>query len=172
MTPVSHKPVRSLAVLDDGDTRTLLKVAFATSDRKNVDQHFGSAQSFVIFGIDLDQARLLSVTEFGEQPATESTAGEQATDGSEDKLADKLELLKDCIAVYCRACGASAVRQLISAGIQPVKVTEGMAIADLIAGLQQELRDGPSTWLAKAMGRGTMAGRSRFDAIEAEGWTD
>ena len=154
--------VRRLQVVDEGDSNTLLKVAFATADRETVDQHFGSAKSFVIYGINFDEAKLLSVTEFG--------ALNQ--DGNEDKLAEKLELLVDCIAVYCRACGASAVRQLLSAGVQPVKVSEGMVIEELLDALQQELRQGPSAWLAKAIKKQSGMIDGRFDAMESEGWLD
>lgn len=153
---------RCLQVLDDADDSTLLKVAFATSDRLTVNQHFGSAVSFVVYGVDQSEARLLAVTEFGELDQ----------DGNEDKLAAKLDMLKDCIAVYCRACGASAVRQLMTIGVQPVKVSEGAVICELIHALQQELREGPSAWLAKAIRRNNSPDTGRFDAMEAEGWLD
>lgn len=153
---------RQLRVLDDEGADALFKVAFATSDRKTVNQHFGSAKSFAIYGVSPDDARLLTVTEFGDL----------AQDGSEDKLAIKLEMLRECIAVYCRACGASAVRQLMALGVQPVKVSEGAQIKDLISALQQELIEGPSNWLAKAIKRNQAADTSRFDAMESEGWLD
>ncbi len=152
---------RQLRVLDDGDDNAMLRVAFATSDRKVINQHFGSASSFAIYGVNPDDARLLTVIEFGDLTH------------DEDKLAAKLELLKDCIAVYCRACGASAVRQLLTQGIQPVKVSEGATIEEMISALQDELRSGPSSWLAKALQRsgvGSMMGR--FDAMESEGWIE
>ncbi|TNE76735.1 MAG: nitrogen fixation protein NifX [Gammaproteobacteria bacterium] len=153
---------RQLQVIDDIDDSTLLKVAFATSDRLTVDQHFGSASSFVIYGVDADQEQLLTAIEFGDLDQ----------DGNEDKLAVKLEVLQGCIAVYCRACGASALRQLMSVGVQPVKVSEGAVICELIRALQQELREGPSTWLAKAIRRNGPTDNDRFDAMEAEGWLD
>lgn len=153
---------RRLRVLDDQDDSTLLKVAFATSDRVNVDQHFGSAASFAIYGVNMDEARLFNVVEFGAL----------AQDGNEDKLASKLELLEGCIAVYCRACGASALRQLLAIGVQPVKVPEGATIAQMLAALQQEMREGPSSWLAKAIRRSQRSLGGRFDAMEMEGWGD
>ena len=153
---------RQLQVLDDNQTDTLMKVAFATSDRESVDQHFGSASSFVIYGVDVSHAQVLAVCEFGQL----------AQDGNEDKLATKLDLLEDCIAVYCRACGASAVRQLLARGVQPVKVTEGALIKDLIEALQRELQEGPSAWLAKAIKHTQGADDARFDDMEAEGWGD
>lgn len=153
-------PTRQLRVLDDGQSDTMMKVAFASSDRKVVDQHFGSACSFVIYGVDLERTQLLTVSEFAEL----------SVDDTEDKLSAKLALLEGCIAVYCRACGASAVRQLIELGIQPVKVSEGALIQELIQNLQQELNEGPSSWLAKALQRSKTMGDAPFDSTEAEGW--
>ncbi|MBB3103902.1 NifB/NifX family molybdenum-iron cluster-binding protein [Azomonas macrocytogenes] len=155
-------PTRQLQVLDTENDGTLLKVAFASSDREVVDQHFGSSRSFAIYGVNIDQVQLLSVVEFGDL--------EQ--DGNEDKLNSKLELLEGCIAVYCRACGASAVRQLLSAGIQPVKVSEDSHIDKLIEALQGELREGPSAWLAKAIHRTQGTDIKRFDAMAAEEWDE
>lgn len=152
---------RQLHVLEDDDG-TLLKVAFASSDRECVDQHFGSAQSFVIYGVNPDKARLLSVSEFGDL----------AQDGNEDKLATKMNVLEGCIAVYCLACGASAVKQLLARGIQPIKVPEVADIPPLISGLQAELRSGPSSWLAKAIARLNATQSARFDSMESEGWSE
>lgn len=153
---------RQFQVLSDDDDGTLLKVAFATSNRESVDQHFGSAESFAIYGVNPESMRLLGVSEFGQL----------AQDGNEDKLATKLDLLDGCIAVYCRACGASAVRQLLARNIQPIKVGEDVKITDMIAALQTELREGPSSWLAKAIQRQGEPDMGRFDAMAAEGWDE
>lgn len=155
-------PTRQLQVLNGEDDGTLLRVAFASSDRETVDQHFGSSRSFAIYGVNPGHAQLLKVIEFGDQ--------EQ--DGNEDKLVSKLELLDGCIAVYCRACGASAVRQLLAIGVQPVKVAEAARIDELIDSLQGELREGPSTWLAKAIQRTRGGDQRRFDAMAAEAWDE
>ncbi|WP_221797310.1 NifB/NifX family molybdenum-iron cluster-binding protein [Oceanobacter mangrovi] len=152
---------RQLKVVDDRP-EPIIRVAFASSDRVVVDQHFGSATAFVFYGLDFEKAWLLRIAEF-EQPDMDS---------NEDKLADKIAMLDDCIAVYCRACGASAVRQLISHGVQPVKVSNDSEIADLLDSLLQELRSGPAGWLAKAMRSRTLPIVSRFDDMEAEGWSE
>ncbi len=152
---------RHLQVLEENDG-TLLKVAFATSDRKMVDQHFGSAQSFVIYGLNQDNSYFLSVSEFGTL----------SQDGNEDKLKIKLQVLDECIAVYCMACGASAMRQLLASGIQPIKVPEITHISSLLADLQNELRSGPSSWLAKALAKQSSVTPQRFDVMESEGWQE
>ncbi len=147
---------------EEDDLSTALKLAFATTDMKHVNQHFGSAQSFALYAVDLEHAELIEVAQFGQL--------EQ--DGNEDKLVAKIEMLEGCAAVYCQAIGASAVRQLMARGIQPVKVSEGAVLGDLIAALQEELRSGPSAWLAKANKQQQAPDAGRFDAMESEGWEE
>lgn len=141
---------------------TALKVAFATADRKHVDQHFGAARSFAIYAIDPEHAGFVEACEFGLL----------GMDGNEDKLAAKIAALDGCVAVYSQAVGASAINQLKANGIQPIKVSPGVEIADLVESLQQELREGPSRWLAKAISMRSADDASRFDAMEAEGWEE
>lgn len=139
-----------------------VKVAFATSDRRSVDQHFGAAEAFAIYRVDPAHAALVEATQFGRL----------SMDGNEDKLAAKIAALEGCVAVYCQAVGASAVNQLLAAGIQPLKVPAGTPVSDLVDALRAELRDGPSAWLSRAMR--LQAGRAgdRFDDMEAEGWSE
>jgi nitrogen fixation protein NifX len=139
-----------------------LKVAFATSDMKHVDQHFGAAQSFAIYALDMDHACLLEATEFGKLDM----------DGNEDKLSIKIDVLDGCIAVYSQAVGASAINQLKAKGVQPVKVSPGAEINDLLESLQEELRQGPDSWLAKAIASTLPADPARFDRMEDEGWEE
>ncbi len=141
---------------------TALKVAFASSDMVSVNQHFGSAKSFAIYGVDMEEAQLIEVAQFGQLDQ----------DGNEDKLAVKFDLLKGCAAVYCQAVGASAIKQLIAHGIQPVKVHDGSQIKDLITDLQNELKAGPSSWLAKAMNKQKGVDPSRFNAMADEDWQE
>lgn len=139
-----------------------LKVAFATADMKHVDQHFGAASSFAIYAVDPQNACFVEANEFGRLDM----------DGNEDKLGVKIEALEGCVAVYSQAIGASAIKQLKAKGIQPVKVTPGAKISDLMDSLQQELREGPSHWLAKAIAEAMPVDPSRFDTMEAEGWEE
>jgi len=145
------------------DTEVLgLKIAFATTNMKTVDQHFGSAQQFAVYTVAPDNAILLEAAEFGKL--------EQ--DGNEDKLAAKMSLLNGCAAVYCQAVGSSAMRQLLMRGIQPIKVIAGAEINDLLESLQEQMREGPSSWLAKAIAAQNGGDTSRFDDMEQEGWEE
>lgn len=139
-----------------------LKIAFASSDSKTVNQHFGSAKSFAVFEVTPERADQVEVNEFGML----------AQDGNEDKLEVKMGILEGCTAVYCQAAGPSAIKRLMTIGVQPVKVSEGSVIKDLLADIQQEMKNGPSGWLAKAMEKHKKADPSRFDEMEAEGWDE
>lgn len=141
---------------------TAVMVAFATSDMMQVDQHFGAAQSFAVYALDPERARLVEAVQFGQG----------AMDGNEDKLAAKISALEDCIAVYCQAVGASAVNQLRAKGIQAVKVSSGSEIRELIEALQEELRAGPSAWLARAIELQQPRNSRRFEDMEQEGWVE
>ncbi|MGR8934696.1 MAG: nitrogen fixation protein NifX [Gammaproteobacteria bacterium] len=157
---------RRMKILSDthGDIvmDTAIKVAFATTDMENVNQHFGSAKSFVIYAVDMEQTQLLEVAQFGEL----------AQDGNEDKLAAKIALIGDCAAVYCQAIGASAVKQLMAQGIQPVKVQDDSQVKALLCDLQNELKSGPSAWLAKAINKNKSHDPDRFAQMDADGWDE
>lgn len=144
------------------ESEALLKVAFATSDMKHVDQHFGSAETFALYAVNPDSDTLLEAAQFGKL--------EQ--DGNEDKLAAKISMLEGCVAVYCQAVGSSAVKQLIAKGVQPIKVHPSAEIKDLIESLKDEMLQGPSAWLAKAIASQKAPDVSRFDDMDAEGWEE
>jgi nitrogen fixation protein NifX len=139
-----------------------VKVAFASTDMKHVNQHFGAAESFAVYAVDLERSALLEVVQFGVL----------AMDGNEDKLAGKIAALDGCIAVYTQAVGASAVAQLKGKGIRPVKVTPGASVPDLLESLQEQLREGPSAWLARAIEAHKPADPDRFREMEAQGWEE
>jgi nitrogen fixation protein NifX len=141
---------------------TALKIAFATTDMETVNQHFGSSKSFAIYAVNMDDAQLLEAAQFGEL----------SQDGNEDKLSVKIEVLTGCAAVYCQAIGGSAINQLIVRNIQPVKVHEGSKIKDLIIDLQNEMKAGPSSWLAKAINQYKTPDPERFNRMEDEGWDE
>ncbi|WP_019865600.1 nitrogen fixation protein NifX [Methylovulum miyakonense] len=157
---------RRLNIVPDSDEekfmQTALKIAFATTDMETVNQHFGSAKSFAVYAVDMDNSHMLEAAEFG--------ALNQ--DGNEDKLSVKLDLLDGCAAVYCQAVGGSAINQLIARNIQPVKVHEGSKIKDLITDLQNEIKAGPSSWLAKAINQHKGPDPERFNKMADEGWDE
>lgn len=156
---------RRLQVVDAATDEVFMdqafKVAFATNDVKSVNQHFGSAESFAIFAVGPGESKLLEVCQFGAL----------AKDGDEGKLTAKFDALRDCLAVYSAAVGPSAIAQLKTLGVHPMKVEAGVDIGLLIAGLQRDMTAGGAGWLRQAMQQRSRS-ESRFDQMEAEGWEE
>ena len=91
-------------------------------------------------------------------------------DGNEDKLAQKIAALSGCAAVYCLAVGGSAVRQLLAAGIQPIRLDEDVAIHTVLDQLRLAVRNGGVSWVDRVVRRHDDAGR--FERMAEEGWQE
>lgn len=156
----------------------MLKVAFATDDRVRVNQHFGASVGFAIFALDGERAQLVSVAEFAEEDSdcneseasAQGNAGEAGVGRSHNKLPAKIAALSGCAAVYCLAVGGSAVRQLVAAGVQPIRLEDETGIERLLGELQKAVREGGVPWVEKALGRDKDDGR--FDRMAEEGWQE
>jgi len=155
---------RRMRIVDDvkGVLTASIRVAFASSDMQHVNQHFGSAKSLVVYNVNPEETQLFEVAEFNYS----------SHDENEDKLTEKLELLEECVAVYSQAVGSSATQKLLASGIQPVKVHDDAEILVLLKYLQEEMMQGPSTWLAQAISRQRDPEMSRFEGMDAEGWDE
>ena len=132
-----------------------MKIAFATQDLKRVDAHFGWAKHLAVYELDAAGYSFLQDFAFGE---------DLAEDGNEDKLAPKLDAIKDCAIVYVAAIGGSAAARVVSKGIHPIKVAETQEIESILLQLQKVLGGTPPPWLRKALNKG----RERILVFEDE----
>ena len=139
----------------------MLKVAFASTDRTRVNQHFGAAEGFVIYEVTPDKATLVGVAEFAEE----------AMDGNEDKLGAKVDFLEGCAAVYVMAIGASAIKKLMAKGIQPIRINEIDTVDDLLAEISKATTEGGVAWIDRALAaQAKEKSEDRFASMEDEGW--
>lgn len=139
---------------------TTIRVAFASDDRVRVNQHFGAAEGFVIHDVGPDKSALVAVGEFVAA----------AMDGNEDKLAAKIDFLSGCAAVFVMAIGASAIKQLLAADIQPVRIAGSDQIEAIIADIQAGMREGGVPWIDKALA--AQKSPDRFADMAAEEWVE
>ena len=122
-----------------------MKVAFATQDLKRVDAHFGWAKNIAIYEIGPEGHQFLEAVQFD---------GDLREDGNEDKLAPKIEAIKDCAILYVAAIGGSGAARVVANNIHPMKVNQPEAISDLLDKLQEVLKGVPPPWLRKALTKG------------------
>jgi nitrogen fixation protein NifX len=143
------------------EPEAVIKVAFASTDRARVNQHFGAAEGFVVYEVTPDKATLVGVAEFAEE----------SMDGNEDKLVAKVDFLEGCAAVYVMAIGASAIKKLMAKGVQPIRINEVDAIDDLLGEISKAMTDGGVAWIDRAVAAQTKAkDEDRFASMEEEGW--
>mgnify|MGYP003477687379 FL=1 len=139
----------------------MIKVAFASTDRTRVNQHFGAAEGFVVYEVTPDKATLVGVAEFAEE----------AMDGNEDKLGAKVDFLEGCAAVYVMAIGASVIKKLMARGVQPIRINEIDAVDDLLSEISKAMSDGGVAWIDRAIATQIKAkAEDRFASMAEEGW--
>lgn len=131
-----------------------MKIAFATQDMKRVDAHFGWAKNIAIYEVSPQEHHFLEAIQFD---------GDLQEDGNEDKLAPKLEVIKDCAILYVAAIGGSGAARVVAQNIHPIKVQEPEAISDILVKLQAVLGGTPPPWLRKALLKGK---ERQFDFAE------
>lgn len=135
-----------------------MKVAFSTQDKQRVDAHFGWAKNLAVYDVTPEGYHFVQNFEFG---------GKLEEDGDEDKLAPKLEAIKDCAILYVAAIGGSAAARVVAVKIHPIKVPQPEPILDILEKLQEVLKGTPPPWLRKALQKG-QAVSNDFDEDEDE----
>lgn len=121
-----------------------MKVAFATQDMKRVDAHFGWAKNIAIYELSPTGHQFLEAVQFD---------GDLQEDGNEDKLAPKIEAIKDCALLYVAAIGGSAAARVVANKIHPIKVAGPEDIEEVLGKLKDVLNGTPPPFLRKALMR-------------------
>lgn len=122
-----------------------MKIAFATQDLKRVDAHFGWAKNIAIYEVTPESHHFIEAIQF---------EGDLQEDGNEDKLAPKIEAIKDCTILYVAAIGGSGAARVVANQIHPIKVNEPEDIGEILVKLQAVLKGTPPPWLRKVMLKG------------------
>jgi len=118
-----------------------MKVAFASTDKVHVDEHFGQARQFYIWEIGPETAEFAGVVQLEQNPEME-----------DDKVAVRSAALADCAIVCVGAIGGPAAARLVANKVHPIKAKGAQeTIADMVAKLQEVLRGCPPPWMRKAM---------------------
>ena len=122
-----------------------MKIAFCTQDLQRVDAHFGWAKNIAIYEVSPTSHQFVEAIQFD---------GDLAEDGNEDKLAPKIEAIKECAILYVAAIGGSGAARVVAHNIHPIKVAQPEPIAELLEKLRDVLAGTPPPWLRKVMFKG------------------
>ena len=129
-----------------------MKVAFATTDGVQVDEHFGRAGKFAVYEVGEKGYRFVEMRMFadGRDRAIEETKGMKEV--HDDLVQKKVDSLGDCKIVYLTEIGGPSAARLVKKGMMPVKVKEKVTIEESLERLSETIKKSPPPWLRKAIG--------------------
>lgn len=128
-----------------------MKIAFATTDGINVDEHFGRAGMFAIYELTKNGCQFIETRKFadGRDAAIEATKGMGQV--HDDKVQKKVERLMDCKIIYLTEIGGPSAARLVRKGIMPIKLKEVVSIEESLQKLIGTIKTSPPPWLKKAI---------------------
>ncbi len=121
-----------------------MKVAFASTDKIYVNEHFGRAEEFYIWDIGPDNAEFNGIIQVKNEGLDEA-----------DRIEARCSGLAECAVVYVAEIGGPAAARLVAKKIHPIKSKDRALITETVVKLQDVLRDNPPPWLRKAMFKNT-----------------
>lgn len=117
-----------------------MKVAFASTDKVHIDEHFGRAEEFIIWEIGPETAAFNGIVEVNPNDHDEA-----------DRIESRCAGLSDCAVVYVAEIGGPAAARLVAKKIHPIKSKTCAPISETVEQLQEVLRGSPPPWLRKAL---------------------
>jgi nitrogen fixation protein NifX len=128
-----------------------MKIAFATTDGVNVDEHFGRAGMFAVYELTEKGYHFIETRKFAEGRDTEIESTKGMGQVHDDKVQHKVDKLEDCKIIYLTEIGGPSAARLVKKGIMPVKVKEMVSIEESLKRLLETAQGMPPPWLKKAM---------------------
>jgi nitrogen fixation protein NifX len=129
----------------------IMKVAFATTDNMNVNEHFGRAGSFAVYDMAENGYHFVEIRKFAD--GMDRTVMDSRDNGPlhESAVQNKVDRLADCKLIYLTEIGGPSAARLVQKGIMPMKVKEPIAIESALKQLAETIKTSPPPWLRKAM---------------------
>jgi nitrogen fixation protein NifX len=118
-----------------------IKIAIATADGENINEHFGRCRVFSIFEVDEHEAAYLEIREVVD-----------IKDDSEEvtRIDSRIDAIADCAIVYCTDIGGGAAARVIRRKIHPIKVKEVVSIKQEMERFPQVMAN-PPIWIRKLL---------------------
>jgi nitrogen fixation protein NifX len=131
--------------------RYSMKIAFATTDGINVDEHFGRAGMFAIYELTANGYKLIELRRFADGRDVAIEESKEMGEIHDDRVQRKVDKLADCKIVYLTEIGGPSAARLVKKGMMPIKVKEIVSIEESLQKLMEALKKSPPPWLRKAV---------------------
>lgn len=130
-----------------------MKVAFATTDGNNVNEHFGRAGQFAVYEFTEAGSQFVELRKFADGVDQAIVDTRDQGQIHESAVQAKVEKLADCKLIYLTEIGGPSAARLVQKGIMPMKVKEPIAIENALTQLSETIKKSPPPWLRKAMSK-------------------
>lgn len=117
-----------------------MKVAFASKDNVEVNEHFGWCKEFFIYEVLDDGYKFLSSIDSSLQKDKET-----------EKLIYKIECIEDCDILYVQQIGPKASQMVKSSNIFPLQASKDDEKIEDILKQFVKMRKNPPLWLKRVM---------------------
>ncbi|MBF2064681.1 MAG: dinitrogenase iron-molybdenum cofactor biosynthesis protein [Calothrix sp. C42_A2020_038] len=141
-----------------------MKVAFATTDRVNINSDFGNADKFDIYEISKSGYEFLDTIKIDKEKnecGCEAQIHQQHTrenvlkankGETDNEIATIINVLNDCTIVYFTSIGGIPAAKLIKKGINPMTPElDEEGIISILDRLLLTIKGNPAPWLRKAL---------------------
>jgi len=128
-----------------------MKVAFATTDGKQVDEHFGRAGMFAIYEITEDGYQFVAMRKFADGMDNAVVDTREMGPLHDSAVQKKVEKLADCKIIYLIEIGGPSAARLVKKGIMPMKMKEIVSIESALGQLLETIKKSPPPWIRKAL---------------------
>ncbi len=128
-----------------------MRVAFATTDEKTIDEHFGRAGTFAIYEITEAGYRFIEMRKFAQGQDKAIVDTKDMGPLHDSAVQGKVERLADCKLIYLTEIGGPSAARLVKKGIMPMKVKEPIPIQTALDQLEDMIKKSPPPWIKKAM---------------------
>jgi nitrogen fixation protein NifX len=130
-----------------------MKVAFATTDGKQVDEHFGRAGMFAIYDITESGYKFVAIRKFADGMDMAVVDTKDMGSLHDDAVQKKVDRLSDCKLIYLTEIGGPSAARLVKKGIMPMKMKEIVSIESALGQLLETVKKSPPPWLRKALSK-------------------
>jgi len=128
-----------------------MKIAFATTDGKNIDEHFGRAGMFAVYEITGMGSTFVELRKFSDGMDRSVTDTKDMGPLHDSAVQSKVDKLADCKLIYLTEIGGPSAARLVKKGIMPMKVKEVVPIESALDQLLVTIKQSPPPWLRKAL---------------------
>ena len=118
----------------------MIKIAFASKNGIDVNEHFGWCERFYIYEIAQDKYRFVKDVDSSDKYEDEV-----------DKLEYKIESIEGVDIVYVTQIGPKAANMVKLAGIYPMRATKECEAIESVVESFQKLMSTPPLWLKRIM---------------------